>query len=69
MKQALLVRQVNSLADRDTMEGVPMAALSNRKARQDGCLGRTGEHEAWPARVAHVSFPSVLEPARWCPRR
>jgi len=61
--------QVNSLAHRDTTEGVLIVVLTFRKARQGGGLGRAGEHEAWGRKaVRHVSFPSVLEPARRCPR-
>jgi hypothetical protein len=38
---------VTSLVDRDTMEGVLIVALSNRKARQGGGLGRTGEPDVF----------------------
>jgi len=39
-----------------------------RGRRGDG-LGRAGQHEAAPKGVRQSSCPSVLEPARRCPRR
>jgi hypothetical protein len=45
------------LADRDTTEGVPIVAMSHRKARQGGGLGRAGQREACVARRASRQLP------------
>jgi len=47
----------DELVDRDTTEGVPIVALSHRKARQGGGLGRAGQREAFVARRASRQLP------------
>jgi len=47
----------DELVDRDTTEGVPVVALSHRKARQSGGLGRAGQREAFVARRASRQLP------------
>jgi len=61
-------KPVERLVDRDTTEGVPIVALSHRKARQSGGLGRAGQREACVARRASRQLPPGMEPARRCPR-